>query len=209
VVFIGVVIVYSAMARYIAKIPKPTSSKEELEKALQLHDAMSLARDAEESLVTILGILRNELVPWPSIHDLGLETERFESAQESLSNANLENLIRDLGIWIVDHYYQPKTLAEVKHLRSGLYQGGLECLLRYLLDQEDGRLQDREYKLLAATIEDWIRFIWESDTDLMQAFEKDSVVTTGQFVLWMDENCPAGSNRLLEPVVKRLKQQAP
>ena len=95
------------MARYISKIPKPTSSKQELEKALQLHDAMSLARDAGESLVTILEILRDELVPWPSIHDLGFEAGAFERAQESLSHANLGNLTRDLSIWIVEHYYQP------------------------------------------------------------------------------------------------------
>lgn len=80
---------------------------------MQLHDAMSLARDAEETLVTILKILRNELVPWPSIHDLGFETGEFERAQESLSDANLDNLTRDLSVWIVEHYYQPKTQAEV------------------------------------------------------------------------------------------------
>lgn len=101
------------MARYIRKIPKAHCSKEDLEQALQLHDAMSLARDAEESLVTILKILRNELVPWPSIHDLGFETGEFERAQESLSDANLDNLTRDLSVWIVEHYYQPKTQAEV------------------------------------------------------------------------------------------------
>jgi hypothetical protein len=56
------------------KIPKPTSAKEELEKAVQLHDAVSLDRDAEESLVTIVEIFRNELVPRPSICDLGFET---------------------------------------------------------------------------------------------------------------------------------------
>ena len=123
------------MARYIPKIPKPTSSKQELEKALQFHDAMSLARDAGESLVTILEILRDELVPWPSIHDLRFEADAFERAQESLSHAHLGGLTRDLSIWIVEHYYQPNTLAAVQHLKCGLHQGGLECLLRFLLKQ--------------------------------------------------------------------------
>jgi len=209
-VFVGVAIVYSAMARYIPKIPKPTSRKEELEKALQLHDAMLLARDAEESLVTILEILRNELAPWPSIHDLGVETGQLEMAQELLSDANLENLTRDLSIWIVEHYYQPKTLAEVKHLKSGLHKGGLECLLRYLLKQEDDRLQDREYELLASTIEDWVEFIWESDDiELMHALKKDSVFTTGQLIGWLDETRFSLNAGLLRPVIERLKQQAP
>lgn len=64
------------MARYIPKIPNLTSNREELEKALQLHDAMSVARDAEESLVKSgLGFstkrgaraisLRPELMPAP------------------------------------------------------------------------------------------------------------------------------------------------
>lgn len=197
------------MARYIPKIPKPTSSKQELEKALQLHDAMSLARDAGESLVTILEILRDELVPWPSIHDLGFEADAFERAQESLSHANLGNLTRDLSIWIVEHYYQPNTLAEVQHLKCGLHQGGLECRLRYLLKQEDDRLPDREYKLLDSTIEHWIEFIWESDkADPMQVLEKDGVVTTGQLIGWLDRNCyPAAS--LVDGVIERLKQLAP
>lgn len=208
-VFVLVHIVYSAMARYIPKIPKPSSKKEELEKALQLHDAMSLARDAEESLVTILKILRNELVPWPSIHDLGFETGEFERAQESLSVANLRNLTRDFSIWIVEHYYQPKTLVEVKQLRSGLHQGGLECLLRYLLEQEDDRLRDREYKFLASMIEEWINFIWENGNSVLMALEKDSVVTTGQFVAWLDENCFASGHSSLEPLIERMKQQAP
>lgn len=197
------------MARYIPKIPKPTSIKEKLEKALQLHDAVSLARAAEESLVTILEILRNELVPWPTIRDLGFEANEFERAQESLSDAKLENLTRDLSIWIAVHYYQPKTLAEVKQLKSGLHQGGLECLLRSVLNQEDERLRNREYKLLASSIEYWIQFIWERDnTELMQALEKDGVVTTGQFIGWLDENCYAADS-LLDAIIKRLKQLAP
>jgi hypothetical protein len=209
-VFVCVFIVYSAMARYIPKIPKPTSSKEELEQALQLHDAMALARDAEESLVTILKIFRNELVPWPSIHDLGFEAGEFERAQESLSGANLGNLTRDLSTWIVEHYYHPKTLAEVKHLNSGLYQGGLECLLRCVLEQENERLRDREYNFLASTIEDWIKFIWESDQkELMHALEKDSVFTTGQLIGWLDESRSASGEGSLEPVIERLKHQAP
>jgi hypothetical protein len=113
-----------------------------------------------------------------------------------------------LSIWIVEHYYQPKTLAEVKQLKSGLRQGGLECLLRYLLGQEDERLQDREYKLLTSTIEAWIEFIWERDNSVLMALEKDSVVTTGQFVAWLDENCSAWGDSSLEPVIERLKQQA-
>jgi len=197
------------MARYIPKIPKPTSKKEELEKALQLHDAMSLARDAEASLVTILETLRNELVPWPSIHDLEFETGEFERAQESLSDAKIENLTRDLSIWIVGHYYQPKTLAEVKQLKSGLHQGGLECLLRYLLGQEDERLRDREYKLLASAIEHWIEFISKSDdSEPMQAVENNGVVTTGQFVGWLNENCYAADSSV-DAVIERLKQLAP
>jgi hypothetical protein len=197
------------MARYIPKIPKPTSSKEELEKALQLHDAMSLARDAEESLVTILEILPSELVSWPTIHDLGFETGEFERAQESLSDAKIENLTRDLSLWIVEHYYQPKTLAEVKYLKSGLHQGGFECLLRYLLNQGDDRLRDREYKLLSSAIEHWIEFIWKSDdTELMQAVEKNGVVTTGQFIGWLNENCYAADSSV-DAVIERLKQRAP
>jgi hypothetical protein len=197
------------MARYIPKIPKPTSSKEELEKALQLHDAMLSAHHAEESLVTILEILRNELVPWPTIHDLAFESGEFEVAQESLSDANLENLTRDLSIWIVEHYYQPKTLPDVKQLKSGLHQGGLECLLRYLLGQEDERLGDSEYKVLASAIEHWIEFIWEPvDTEPMQALEKDGVVTTGQFIGWLEENCCAADS-LPDALIEKLKQLAP
>jgi hypothetical protein len=207
VVFAGALVVYSAMAQYIPKIPKPGSGKDELKKALQLHEAMSLARDANQSLVTILEILRTELVPWPSIHDLGLETEEFERARESLSNAKLDNLTRDLSIWIVDHYYQPKTLAEVKQLKSGLHQGGLECLLRYLLKQEDERLGDRLFTLLDATIEKWIDFFWKSDeTELMNALEKAGVFSTGQLVAWLDETCSPSSDSLLAPVMERLKQ---
>lgn len=195
------------MVRYIPKMPQPTSRKEELGKALQLHDAMLFAQHAEESLVTILEILRNELVPWPTVRDLGSETGGFERAQESLSDANIENLTRDLSIWIVDHYYQPKTLAEVKQLKSGLHQGGLECLLRYLLGQEDERLRDREYKLLASRIEAWIKFIWESDdTELVHALEKHGAFTTGQLIAWLDETCSASADSSLEPVIERLKQ---
>jgi hypothetical protein len=198
------------MARYIPKTPKPTTGKEELERALQLHDAMSFARDAEASLVTILEILRNELVPWPTVHDLESEHGELERAQESLSDANLENLTRDLSIWIVEHYYQPKTLAEVKQLKSGLHRGGLECLLRYLLGQEDERLRDREYKLLASRMEAWIRFIWESDdTELIHALEKDGAFTTGRLIAWLDETCSASADSSLELVIERLKQQAP
>jgi hypothetical protein len=197
------------MARYIPKIPKPTSKKEELEKALQLYDAISLVCDAEESLVTILEILRNKLVPWPSIHDLGFETREFERAQESLSDAKLENLTRDLSIWIVEHYYRPRTLAEVKHLRSELRQGALEYLLCHLLEQESDRLRDREYKLLASTIENWIKFIWEGDNSVLGALERESVITTGQFVTWLDEARPASGNSSLKPVIERLKHQAP
>jgi hypothetical protein len=197
------------MARYIPKIPKPSSKKEELEKALQLHDAMLLARDAEESLVTVLKILRNELVPWPSIRDLGFETGEFERAQESLSGAKLKNLTRDLSLWIVKHYYHPKTLAEVKHLKSGLHQGGFECLLRYLLGQEDERLRDREYKLLTSAIEHWIEFIWKSDDiEPMQTVEKNGVVTTGQLIGWLNENCYAADSSV-DSVIERLKQLAP
>jgi hypothetical protein len=146
----------------------------------------------------------------PSIHDLGVETGEFERAQESLSGANLENLARDLSIWIVGHYYQPKTLAEVKHLKSGLHQGGLECLLRYLLEQEGERLRDGEGKLLASRIEAWIKFIWESDdTELIHALEKDGVFTTGRLIAWLDETCSASADSSLEPVIERLKQQAP
>jgi hypothetical protein len=197
------------MARYIPRIPKPTSRKEELEKALQLHDAMLLARDGEGSLVTVLQVLGNELVPWPSIHDLESETLEFERAQESLSHANLENLTRDLSIWIVGHYYQPKTLTEIKQLKSGLYQAGLEYVLRYLLGQEGERLRHREYKLLASAIEHWVEVIWErDDTELMHALENDSVLTTGQLIAWLDENCYSADS-LLDAVIKSLKQQAP
>ncbi len=62
-----------------------------------------------------------------------------------------------MSIRIVDHYYQPKTLEEVKQRKPGLHQGGLECLLRYLLKQEDDRLGDRAFKLLAATSPHGIR----------------------------------------------------
>jgi hypothetical protein len=131
------------------------------------------------------------------------------TAQESLADANLENLTRDLNIWIVKHYYQPKTLLEVKQLKSGLHQGGLECLLRYILQQEDDRLRDPEYKLLASSIEHWIQFVWESeDTELMQTLEKNNVVTTGQLIGWLDENCYAADS-LLDAVIEKLKQRAP
>ena len=114
-----------------------------------------------------------------------------------------------LSIWIVEHYYQPKTLAEVKDLKSGLRQGGFECLLRYLLNQEDDRLRDREYKLLASTIEDWIQFIWRAnDTELTQALENDGVETTCQFVSWLNENCYT-TDSLPAAVIERLQQLAP
>jgi hypothetical protein len=192
--------------------PFPTSTLEDdqLKHVSQLHEAMSLVRDAEESLRTILRLLHNIEIPWPTVHDLKVHTKDLERARRSLSDAEISNLTRDLGIWITEHYYAPKTLAEVKHLKPGLRHGGFEYLLRCCWKKEGASLRERDDKLLYSVCEKWIEFIWQTDvTDLTQALEKDGVITTGQFIDWLDKNCFASSDSSLNVVMERLKQLAP
>jgi hypothetical protein len=195
-------------------MPKPFSKStledDQLKHVSQLHEAMSLVRDAEESLRTILRLLHNVEIPWPTVRDLKVHIEDLERAQGSLSDAEISNLAQDLGIWITEHYYAPKTLAEVKQLKSGLRQGGFEYLLRCCWKKEGASLGEHDDKLLYSVFEKWIEFIWQADiTDLTQALEKDGVITTGQFIGWLDKNCFASSDNLLNAVMERLKQLAP
>jgi hypothetical protein len=192
--------------------PFPTAAfgDDELKHVSQLHEAMSVVRDAEESLRIILRLLHNIEIPWPTVRDLKVHTEDLERAQGLLSDAEISNLTRDLGIWITEHYYVPKTLAEVKQLKSGLRQGGFEYLLRCCWKKEGASLGERDDKLLYSVFEKWIEFIWQTDiTDLTQALEKDGVITTGQFIGWLDKNCFASCDSSLTAVMERLKQLAP
>jgi hypothetical protein len=195
-------------------MPRPFSTPafgdDQLKYVSQLHEAMSLVRDAEESLRTILRLLRNIEIPWPTVRDLKVHTEDLERAQGLLSDAEMSNLTRDLGIWITEHYYAPKTLAEVKQLKSGLRQGGFEYLLRCCWKKEGASLRERDDKWLYSVFEKWIEFIWQTDiTDLTQTLEKDGVITTGHFIGWLDKNCFASSDSSLNTVMERLKQLAP
>lgn len=188
----------------------PAFGDDQLKYVSQLHEAMSLVRDAEKSLRTILRLLRNIEIPWPTVRDLKVHTEDLERAQGLLSDAEISNLTRDLGIWITEHYYVPKTLAEVKQLKSGLRQGGFEYLLRCCWKKEGNSLGECDDKLLYSVFEKWIEFIWQTDiTDLTQALEKDGVITTGQFIGWLDKNCFASSDSSLNAAMERLKQLAP
>jgi hypothetical protein len=188
----------------------PVFGDDQLKHVSQLHEAMSLVTDAEESLRTILRLLRNIEISWPTVRDLKVHTEDLERAQGLLSDAEISNLTRDLGIWITEHYYSPKTLAEVKHLKSGLRQGGFEYLLRCCWKKEGANLRERDDKLLYSVFEKWIEFIWQADiTDLTQALEKDGVITTSQFIGWLDKNCFSSSDSSLNAVMERLKQLAP
>jgi hypothetical protein len=209
----------------MAQADKALPETNELEHALALHQAMSrLCSHGEDNpssqeLTTLLLLLKESTIPWPQRDDLNkaiesvqtgvLSQAEFMREGEFMKENALPAFIRDLGIWIVERYYRPSSLAEVKCLISEFQKAGLSHVLYACFEKERPYLTDREHLLLQRVFEDWINAVWDTDGDqLMAALEEDGVSTTGQFIAWLKKYSLLIIDLSVAPVIEELQQKA-
>jgi|SRR5579864_2278168 len=135
------------------QIQQATAIPDELAKALALHAAISRAcrktnaNNLPEGLPALLAWLEDSL--WPlrdeaidAIHEFEeghLSLQEFLEAGEFPGLYSLPAFRRDLSIWIVERFYRPSSLEELKRLRPGLVKAGLGFLLYRCFEQQQKR----------------------------------------------------------------------
>lgn len=186
------------------RIEQAIAITDNLANALALHEAMSRAcRKANaaklpEALAALQALLQDSA--WPlreqavdAIQDFRegrLSLEEFLKSDEFAESWALPVLRRDLSIWIVERFYRPCSLDEVKRLYPGFVKAGLGFLLYRCFEQQKSRddLTDYELLLLQHAFEDWITAIWVTNWDFIAAFEEDGVTTTAQLIAWLQKH---------------------
>jgi len=180
-----------------------------LEAAILLHDMMSIAGAAIDALHTILHLLNRNDITWPTIRDLQDYSNDLVSARDSLSNAELPELTRDLAIWLVERHYPHATLNAVRALKPGLRQAGFECLLRNCCDREGEALSEAQDRLLLSLVDKWIEYVWDHDMDdFVQRLDSNGIATTGQLISWLSTELDPFPDKSLAAILKKMQSLA-
>lgn len=162
---------------------------------------------------------RNEVIE--AIQDFQegcLTLPEFLESSESTEPQALPGFVKDLAIWIVERFYRPSSLAEVKRLQPDFVQAGLGFLLYEVLEQQKDRpdLTERELLPLQYIFEHWINSIWITNGDFIATFEDDGVSTTGQLIAWLRQQIHCDSritnvtfDECVTPLLEELERRAP
>jgi hypothetical protein len=202
-------------------LEKRTSKAGELEQALALYDAMAAICSTHDygsltdrfDVSAVVPFLEERIVPWPQIQDLADIEWYFRQRIDGENNFSgfdpqeeLLALTNDLSIWIVEHYYRPTSLAQVRALKPEFQRAGLGYILYQFFEAERQYLEGEEYRGFQRLFEFWINAVWDGKVELPLPAR---IVTIGQLIAWLADRdadrIPACIVDLIEEIEERVQ----